>query len=89
MRLNEVTVSTDVLIRNTIGKMLTAKVMVSVLNRIYKANFELNDTTPYVRAFNQAMESVDPRDELNQAKQLWHKLYQELSHANKRTPPSE
>ena len=44
MRLNEVTVSTDVLIRNTIGKMLTAKVMVSVLNRIYKANFELNDT---------------------------------------------
>ncbi len=87
MRLNEVAVSTDTLIRNTIGKMLTARVMVSVLNRIYKANFKLDDTTPYVRAFNQAMESVDPRDGLKQAKQIWHKLYLELSHANKRTLP--
>lgn len=90
MKLNEVTeVSTDTLIRNTIGKMLTAKVMVSVLNRIYKANFKMGHTTPYVRAFNQAMESVDPVNGLDQAKQIWHKLYLELSHTNKRTPPDE
>lgn len=86
MKLNEVTVGTDVLIRNTIGKMLTARAMVSVLNKIYRTNFKLDHTTPYVRAFNQAMESVN---DLDQAKQIWHKLYLELSHANKRTLPDD
>jgi len=89
MKLNEVTVGTDVLIRNTIGKMLTARAMVSVLNKIYRTNFKLDHTTPYVRAFNQAMRSVDPQNGLDQAKQIWHKLYLELSHANKRTLPDD
>jgi len=90
MKLNEVTeVSTDTLIRNSIGRLLTSKAMVSILNRIYKTTFEQSHTTPYVRAFNQAMKSVDPLNGLDQAKQLWHKLYLELSHTNKRTPPDE
>ena len=86
MKLNEVTVSTDTLIRNSIGRLLTSKAMVSVLNKVYKTNLSELDTAPYVRSFNQAMESVTS---LDQAKQIWHKLFQELSHANKRTLPNE
>ena len=86
MKLFEISVPRDVLLRNTLGRTVSAKQMAAVLNKLFGADFGINDTTPYVRSFNQALSSAT--DEKS-AENTWKRLYSELSHANKRTPPTE
>ena len=81
----------DQLIRNAIGKNSSAKSILAVLNRGFNSNFTIRDVAPYVKSFNQAMKSIDPtgKNQEKQAKQMFNRLFQELSHANKRTVPDE
>lgn len=86
MKLFEVSMSRDALLRNSLGRTVTAKGMAAMLNKLFGANFEMADTTPYVRVFNQALASAT--DEKS-AERVWKRLYQELSHANKRVLPND
>lgn len=84
MKLFEVSLSRDVLLRNSLGRTVSAKQMAATLNKLFGSEFGIGDTTPYVRSFNQALVSAD--DEKT-AELVWKRLFQELSHANKRTGP--
>lgn len=86
MKLFEVQMSKDILLRNSIGRTVSAKGMASIMNKLYGTNFDMTDTTPYVRAFNNSLSGA--RDEKT-AELAWKRLYQELSHPNKRPPPDE
>jgi hypothetical protein len=81
----------DQLIRNAVGRNSSAESILTVLNRGFNSNFTVRDVNPYVKSFNQAMKSIDPagKNQEKQAKQLFARLFQELSHTNKRTIPDE
>ena len=86
MKLFEVTMSREAILRSSIGQVVSAKGMVHVLHKLFGSKFKLQDVTPYVRAFNQAFKSATTADE---AEQVWNKLNSELSHARKRQLPDE
>ncbi len=86
MKLLREMVGKGVVLRSTIGKTVSAKGMVHVLAKLYGANYKLQDVTPYVRALNQALQSVQTED---QAAQVWQRLQSELSHTRKRSLPDE
>lgn len=86
MKLYEVSISRDVLLRNSLGRTVSAKQMAATLNKLFGSDFEMADTGPYVRSFNQALMSAN--DEKS-AENTWKRLYMELSHANKRTLPDD
>ncbi len=83
-----VNLSSSVLIRNTIGRQLGAKDMVLILKYVFDHKVSIEDVTPYIRSFNQAMQSVEPGENAeNQAKKIWSRFDSELSHQNKRARP--
>jgi hypothetical protein len=85
-KLFEVSLSRDAILRNSLGRTVSARQMAATLNKLFNARFGLGDTTPYVRSFNQALASAT--DEKG-AENVWKRLYMELSHANKRTLPDD
>lgn len=87
MKLFEVTkLGPDTIIRNSIGRVLSAKSISSVLNSVFGQQFSLEDVAPYVRSFNEAMQDVDPSNPnaVKVAQHLWSRLASELSHPKKR-----
>ena len=86
MKLFEVMMSREAILRSTVGQMVSAKGMVHVLHKLFGSEFKLQDVAPYVRAFNQAAKSATNAEE---ADQVWNKLNSELSHARKRQLPDE
>ncbi len=81
--------SDDSMIRNTLGRTMSAEGMIIVLKRIFGHDFTLQDVTPYLRSFNQALKSINPEDEnvVQSTKHLWERLAAELSHPKKRSLP--
>ena len=86
MKLLREMVTKGVLLRNTLGKTVSATGMVTVLNKLFDSNFTIQDVVPYVRSLNQALKSAQTEE---QAEQVWHRLHSELVHRNKRAIPSE
>ena len=84
MKLFEVSLTKGILIRNSLGRTVSAKQMAATLNNLFGSKFGIGDTTPYVRSFNQALVSADNEKD---AEIVWNRLFQELSHANKRKLP--
>ncbi len=87
MKLVEVTQGT--LIRNSIGRVVTPKMMINVLDRVFGHNFSMEEVTPFVRPFNTAMQDLNPYDNNAEtaARIMWSRLDAELSHRNKRSLP--
>lgn len=87
MKLRELT--TGAVIRNSIGQVITSKMIISTLKRLFNHEFTLEEVTPFVRPFNIAMKDINPYDKSPEtvAKKLWARLDAELSHQNKRTQP--
>ena len=87
MKLCEVTEET--LIRNSIGRVVTSKMMIAVLSQVFGHDFTVEEVTPFVKSFNIAMQDLSPYDEdaERSAKIMWSRLDAELSHRNKRTVP--
>lgn len=87
MKLFEVRSGTK--IRNSIGQVITPKMMITVLSGVFGHDFSLEEVTPFVRTFNIAMQDLNPydRDAENAAKIMWSRLDAELSHRNKRSLP--
>lgn len=86
MKLLQEMVGRSVILRSTLGKTVSAKGIIHILNKLFGSNFKLQDVVPYVRALNQALKSVQSEV---QAEQVWKRLHSELIHANKRTLPDD
>lgn len=82
-------ISSGTIIRNSIGRTITAKHMISVLSNVFGHEFSVEDVVRFVRPFNVAMKDLNPydRDAENAAKIMWSRLDAELSHRNKRQTP--
>jgi len=87
MKLREL--SPETLIRNSIGRVITPKMIISTLKRLFNHTFTLEQVIPFVRSFNVAMGDIDPGDSETAATNLWARLDAELSHQNKRPLPVE
>ncbi len=89
MKLFEVTMSDDTMIRNTIGRTMSAEGLVIMLGRLFDLNFSLEVVTPYLRSFNEALQGIDRSSEtaVQDAKSLWNRFASELTHPKKRQIP--
>lgn len=82
-------VAEETLIRNSIGRVVTPKMMLSVLSQVFGHEFAIEEVTPFVKSFNIAMQDLSPYDKNAErsAKIMWSHLDAELSHRNKRAGP--
>ena len=82
-------IAEETILRNTIGRVISPKMMVKVLDRIFGHRFTIADVTPFVRPFNIAMQDLDTYAQNAEiaAKEAWSRLDAELSHRNKRSLP--
>ena len=90
MKLFEITeLDSDDIIRNSLNHTLSAKSIATVLNKVFSGNFSQEDVLPYVRTVNQALRNINPvaSDAINQAEQLWTRIFQDLTHKKQRALP--
>lgn len=90
MKLFEVSqMSPESIIRNSLGRTLSARGIAIVLSRAFGQDFSIMDVTPYTRSINQALKNVNPydRDALDNAKDVWLRAAAEIAHPKKRTLP--